>query len=140
MYKDKTGKKSNIAATVELFLMFLLLLVVIVVITLVCMTTREQSLEAGALTDAVICAENTAEITKEAADAEEAAALLEKMDGVKDITVSGDTITARQDEYKIEVTLTPEEGNTGTYVDENIRIYTDEADAIYQLHTGSYVK
>ena len=140
MYKDKTGKKSNIATTVELFLMFLLLLVVIVVITLVCMTTREQSLEAGALTDAVICAENTAEITKEAADAEEAAVLLEKMDGVKDITVSGDTVTARQDDYKIEVTLTPEKGNTGTYVDENIRIYTDEADAIYQLHTGSYVK
>ena len=140
MYRDKTGKKSNIATTVELFMMFLLLLVVIVVITLVCMTTREQSLEAGALTDAVICAENTAEITKEAADAEEAAKLMNLMDGVKDITVSGDTVTARQGEYRIEITLTPEAGSTGTYVNENIRIYTDEADAIYQLHTGSYVK
>jgi len=104
------------------------------------MTTREQSLEAGALTDAVICAENTAEITKEAANAEEAAKLMNLMDGVKDITVSGDTVTAQQGEYRIEITLTPEAGSTGTYVDENIRIYTDEADAIYQLHTGSYVK
>ena len=146
MYKDKAGKKSNIATTVELFMMFLLLLVVIVVITLVCMTTREQSLEAGALTDAVICAENTAEITKEAADADEAAALLEKMDGVTDITVSGDTVTALQDDCRIEVTLTPEEGSAGTYVDENISIYpvsgesSDAGEAIYQLHAGSYVK
>ena len=140
MYRDKTGKKSNIATTVELFMMFLLLLVVIVVITLVCMTTREQSLEAGSLTDAVICAENTAEVTKEAADAEEAAALLAEMEGVKDIAVSGDTVTAQQDAYRIEITLTPEAGSTGTYVDENIRILSDEADEIYQLHTGSYVK
>ena len=70
MYKDKTGKKSNIATTVELFMMFLLLLVVIVVITLVCMTTREQSLEAGALSaleeeainDAIQAAMDAAEI------------------------------------------------------------------------------
>ena len=146
MYRDKTARKSNIATTVELFMMFLLLLVVIVVITLVCMTTREQSLEAGALTDAVICAENTAEITKEAADADEAAALLEKMDGVTDITVSGDTATALQDDCRIEVTLTPEEGSAGTFVDERINIYPADGDssgpgeAIYQLHAGSYVK
>ena len=146
MYRDKTARKSNIATTVELFMMFLLLLVVIVVITLVCMTTREQSLEAGALTDAVICAENTAEVTKEATDAEEAAALLEKMDGVTDIDLKGDTVTARQDGYRIEITLTPEEGSAGTYVDENISIYpvsgdsSDAGEAIYQLHAGSYVK
>ena len=140
MLNSKISRKRNIASIVELFLMFLLLLVVIVVITMVCMTTREQSLEAGALTDAVICAENTAEITKEATDAEEAAELMELMEGVEDITVSGDTVTVLQDEYRIEITLTPEEGSAGTYVDENIRIYTDETDAIYQLHTGSYVK
>ena len=58
MFGDKINKKSNIASVVELFMMFLLLLIVIVVITLVCMTAREQSLDAGDLTKAVICAEN----------------------------------------------------------------------------------
>ena len=125
---------------VELFMMFLLLLVVIVTITLVCMTTREQSLEAGALTDAVICAENTAEVIKDADSADAAAEFIGLMDGVTDVEVSGDTVTARQDGYRIEVTLTPEEGDAGTYVDELINIYPGEGEAIYQLHTGSYVK
>lgn len=140
MYRGKTGRKSNIASMVELFMMFLLLLVVIVTITLVCMTTREQSLEAGALTDAVICAENTAEVIKDADSADAAAEFIGLMDGVTDVEVSGDTVTARQDGYRIEVTLTPEEGDAGTYVDELINIYPGEGEAIYQLHTGSYVK
>ncbi len=140
MFGDKINKKSNIASIVELFLMFLLLLVVIVVITMVCMTTREQSLDAGDLTKAVICAENAAEVTRDAASAEEAADLLGMMDGAADITVSGDTVTAIQDGYRIEVTLTPEDGSTGTYVDELINIYPGDGEAIYQLHTGNYVK
>ena len=140
MFGDKINKKSNIVSIVELFLMFLLLLVVIVVITMVCMTTREQSLDAGDLTKAVICAENAAEVTKDAASAEEAAELLGMMDGADDITVSGDTVTAIQDGYRIEVTLTPEDGSSGTYVDELINIYPGDGEAIYQLHTGNYVK
>ena len=140
MLGDKINKKSNIASIVELFMMFLLLLVVIVVITMVCMTTREQSLDAGDLTKAVICAENAAEVTKDAASAEEAAELLGMMDGAADITVTGDTVTAIQDGYRIEVTLAPEDGSTGTYVDELINIYPGDGEAIYQLHTGNYVK
>ena len=138
MYRDRIKGKSNIASIVELFLMFLLLLVVIVVITLVCMTTREQSLSAGQLTDAVICAENTAEVTKYAENAEDAAALLAEMDGVADIDVAGDTVTAKQEGYIIEVTLAPEEGTSGTYIDETISISEDGGDEIYQLRTGSY--
>ena len=138
MYRDKIKGKSNIASIVELFLMFLLLLVVIVVITLVCMTTREQSLSAEQLTDAVICAENTAEVTKYAENAEDAAALLTDMDGVADIDVAGNTVTAKQEGYIIEVTLAPEEGTSGTYIDETISISEDGGDEIYQLRTGSY--
>ena len=123
MLGDKINKKSNIASIVELFMMFLLLLVVIVVITMVCMTTREQSLDAGDLTKAVICAENTAEITKDAADPSEAAALLKQMDGAADINVTGDTVTPTQNGYRIEVSLAPDEGTSGTYVDETISIY-----------------
>ena len=140
MLGDKINKKSNIASIVELFMMFLLLLVVIVVITMVCMTTREQSLDAGDLTKAVICAENTAEITKDAADPSEAAALLEQMDGATDINVTGDTVTATQNGYRIEVALAPEEGASGTYVDETISIYAEDDNLLYQLHTGSYLK
>ena len=140
MFGDKINKKSNIASIVELFMMFLLLLVVIVVITMVCMTTREQSLDAGDLTKAVICAENTAEITKDAADPSEAAALLKQMDGAADINVTGDTVTATQNGYRIEVSLAPEEGTSGTYVDETISIYAEDDNLLYQLHTGSYLK
>lgn len=137
MYRDKIKKKSNIASIVELFMMFLLLLVVIVVITMVCMTTREQSLSAGELTDAVICAENTAEVTKYAESAPDAAKLLGEMEGVTDIQVAGDTVSAKQGDYTIEITLTPEDGTSGTYIDELIRVSDGGAD-IYQLHTGSY--
>ena len=140
MLGDKINKKSNLASIVELFMMFLLLLVVIVVITMVCMTTREQSLDAGDLTKAVICAENAAEITKDAADPAEAAALLENMDGASDISTDGDTVTATQNGYRIEVTLAPEEGASGTYVDETINIYAGGGSLLYQLHTGSYIK
>ena len=140
MLGDKINKKSNIASIVELFMMFLLLLVVIVVLTMVCMTTREQSLDAGDLTKAVICAENTAEITKDAANPSEAAALLKQMDGISDIKVTEDTVTATQNGYRIEVALAPEEGASGTYVDETIKIYADDDSLLYQLHTGSYLK
>ena len=140
MYRDKINKKSNLAVVVELFIMFLLLLVVIVVITMVCMTTREQSLQASDLTKAVICAENTAEVTKEMTDASKAAERIAQMENVTDVTVSGDTITAWQDGYRIEVTLAPEKGAAGTYVDELICIYPKKGSAIYQLHTGSYAK
>ena len=140
MFGDKINKKSNIASVVELFMMFLLLLIVIVVITMACMTARGQSLDAGDLTKAVICAENTAEVTKEAADADEAAELIGQMEGVSDIAVTADTLTATQGEYRIEAILTPEEGDTGTYVDEQINIYLGDGKAIYQLHTGSYIK
>lgn len=139
MFGDKINKKSNIASVVELFMMFLLLLIVIVVITMACMTARGQSLEAGDLTKAVICAENTAEVTKYAASAEEAAELIEQMEGVSDVEVSADTLTASQDGYRIEVKVTPDEGDVGTYVEETINIYGDGETSIYQLHTGSYI-
>ena len=146
MYNDKAGKKRNTATMVELFMMFLLLLVVITTITMVCMTTREQSQDAGALTDAVICAENAAEVIKDADSAQAAAEYIQLMEGVTDVNVTGDTVTANQDGYRIEVTLTPEEGAAGTYVDEVINIYSaggdssGEEEAIYQLHAGSYLK
>lgn len=142
MYRDKISRKHNFASIVELFLMFLLLLVVIVVITLFSMTVREQSLQAGDLTEAVLCAENTAEVTKYAGSAEEAAERMAKMEGISDIDVSGDVITAVQGDYRIQVTLSPEKGSSGTYVGEQIGIYLgdSQSDPVYELDTGSYRK
>lgn len=148
MCADKTTRKSNIASIVELFLLFLLLLAVIVVITLACMTTREQSRQAGQLTDAVICAENTAEVTKTAADAKEAASRMEMMDGISDVRVSGDTVTAELDGYFVEVTAAAEKRSAGTYVDQTIRICQKDGSAasagkgeeLYRLQTGSCVR
>ena len=57
--ENETKSKSSIAFIVELFLMFAILLLVIVVITQTLMLTRNQSLKARHLTEAVIAAENT---------------------------------------------------------------------------------
>ena len=139
MIKERINRKSNITSVVELFLMFLLLLIVIVVITMACMTTRQQSLQAHYLTEAVICAENTAEVTATATDADEAAVLIGLMDGIKDVHVADDLITATSGEYVIEVTLSSEEGKTGTFTTEDIQIFR-AGDSLYKLHTGNYNK
>ncbi len=140
MYRDNTKRKSNIASIVELFMMFLLLLVVIVVITMVCMTTREQSLHAHYLTEAVICAENTAEVTHTSKNAEQAAEMIAQMDGASDVSVDGDMIKAKIDDYELEITLTPQKDAVGTYVSEDISVYHGGKTAIYELHTGSFNK
>ncbi len=56
-------KKRNLAFTVELLGLFILLLLVITVITQVFVMSRSHSLQAKRLTEAVIIAESTAEIS-----------------------------------------------------------------------------
>lgn len=56
-------KRKNLAFTVELLGLFILLLLVITVITRVFVMSRAHSLEARQLTEAVILAESTAEIS-----------------------------------------------------------------------------
>ena len=140
MYRNKTRQKSNIAFIVELFIMFLLLLTVIVVITMVCMTTRSQSLRASDLTDAVICAENTAEITSTAGSADEVAKLIGQMEGTDNVTVKGDTITADQNDFNLKVVVTPDKGDSGVYIDKTISIYQGGKKPLYELHAGNYSK
>ena len=60
--ENRSGNKSSIAFTVELFMLFGIMLLVIVVITQTLVMTRSRSLQARHLTEAVIAAENTMEI------------------------------------------------------------------------------
>ena len=66
--ENRSGNKSSIAFTVELFMLFGIMLLVIVVITQTLVMTRSRSLQARHLTEAVIAAENTMEIISSSAD------------------------------------------------------------------------
>ncbi|MDO4869886.1 MAG: hypothetical protein Q4A65_06375 [Bacillota bacterium] len=138
MNADRFRKHSNTRFIVELFTMFLLLLVVIVVITMVGITARSQSLEANALTKAVICAGNTAEITHDASSAKEAASLIKQMDGASGVSVSGDSLSAQIDGFNIEIDFSSSKGSAGDYIDKIINVYQDGGEAIYTLHAGKY--
>ena len=144
--------KSNLAFIVELFIMFIILITVIVVITSLSMKTRQQSIDAGYLTEAVICAENAAEVTADAGSAKGAADLVGMMDEAGDVKVSGDTVTADigfesedhgQNDYTVVMTVDSEKNGTGRYVKKKIDVYhkgESSGDPIYTLDTGDFVK
>ena len=133
---------------VELFILFIILLVVIVTITMLTMKTRDQSISAGRLTGAVILAENTAEMTSEAAGIKESAAMIGKMDDTQKPVVKGNVIRARaqsgaggqsEGEYIIKVTVSEKKGVTGKYISRKIEIYSaEDNEKIYDLDTGEF--
>lgn len=142
--------KSSIAFIVELFIMFLILLMVIVVITTVSVKTRAQSLNARYLTESVILAESAAEISAQAGNAEDTADMIEKMENVSGVTVSGDTVSAdisfkgedgKTDSYKLKVRVSGDAGSSGGYITKEISVFRDGgAEAVYTLDTGNFVK
>lgn len=142
--------KRNLAFIVELFIMFILLLVVIVVITTLSIKTRDQSIDARYLNEAVICAENAAELTASASDADEVLTRMEKMDGVANASAEADVITADMnfkeadgpdDQYTIIIKMSEDKGSTGKYITKEIKVtHKGEDDAIYTLKTGNFVK
>ena len=110
---------------VELFILSIILMALITIITALSMETREQSVEAGRLTDAVLCAENTAEMTSEAASVKQAAKMIGKMDNVSEPGVSGNVISAKtriltekgeSRVYIVKVTIDVEKGSSGRYI------------------------
>ena len=148
--ENETKSKSSIAFIVELFLMFAILLLVIVVITQTLMLTRNQSLKAKHLTEAVIAAENTAEACAGAEDADEAAELLTSMestDKVKadgndiDLTISYEGQDRTGDAYNVHVVLNDEETESGNYRKSTIKVsLADSGEELYTLTTGNYEK
>lgn len=138
---SKMKVKRSTVFIVELFILFIILLVVIVTITTLSMKNRDQSISAGRLTDAVICAENTAEVTSGAKDIKEAADLIAKMDKTDKPSVRGNVITARTEEFIVHVTVDGEKGPSGKYIKKKIEVFSSEnGKAIYDLDTGNYVR
>ncbi len=125
--------KRNTAFIVELIAMFLVLLLVISVITTISMKTRQQSIDAGRLTKAVVCAENVAEVTGEASGAKSCAEKLGSMDEAKNVAVSGSRVTADisvgnaegagADEFTVTIDVKTEDGKNGKYVTKDIAVY-----------------
>ena len=148
--ENEMKSKSSIAFIVELFIMFAILLLVITVVTNAFMLTRNESLKAEHLTEAVIAAESTAETVSAAADAEEASALISKMAGAEGIKTDGGAISfvtkydkdgASGDEYLVSVTLDEQETNTGQYISGTVDVeLADTGEKIYTLTTGNYEK
>lgn len=73
--------RKNTAFTVELLGLFILLTAVITIVTGVFVMTRANSLKARQLTEAVILAQNAAEISSAAEDEEQLAGMLSGLDG-----------------------------------------------------------
>lgn len=136
-------KARNIALIVELLLLFVILLFVITTITKTFMASRNQSLYARHLTEAVCLAQEVAEVAAAAEDRAGAVRLLESLeqteevrdeaDGIGlDMTFSGDEGAER---YHVQMDWNEED----SFVQETIRVYFDgENDPLYTLDTGDY--
>lgn len=130
---------------VELFMLFGILLMVIVVITQILVLTRGQSLDAKHLTKAVIAAENTAEVTAAAEDADDAAELLAGVKNADNIKVEKDevalTLTYGKDSYPVRVAVQGSDTKTGRYTAYTIKVYLPDSDEeMYKLESGHYAK
>ena len=146
--ENQTRSKSSIAFIVELFLMFAILLLVIVVITRALMLTRNQSLRAKHLTEAVIAAENTAEACTDAKDPDEAGERLAAMECASkvqadgndiDLVISYDGDGRTRDTYLVHVSMDEEKTDKGRYQKSMIKVSLyGSGEELYTLTTGSY--
>ena len=144
--ENRSGNKSSIAFTVELFMLFGIMLLVIVVITQTLVMTRSRSLQARHLTEAVIAAENTMEIISSSAD--DPAEGLEAAENISGVTEQGDTIECETvfdgkdgsgETYLISVIADSEKGETGSIRKYEVRVsLKDEEEILYSLKSGVY--
>lgn len=143
-------RKESTSFIVELFILFALLVLVITVITVITVRARGMSKYAETLTGAVIAAENTAEMTAEAATPEEAATRLRQMEDSSGVQVDGNKITLQMDApskeeaplaFDVEVLWSEEGKSTGAYVEKTFVIYEHlDNDPVYQMKSGQYLK
>ncbi len=143
-------RKSAITFIVELLALFALLITVITVITVVSVGARGKSRDARVLTGAVLCAQNTAEMTAGASDQEEAAARLEQMENVSSVETDKDVISFRADpdagdregqSFDVKLRWKEEPSETGKYISRTIEVFeAGEAKPVYSLTSGRFIK
>lgn len=144
MEKENRG---NIAFIVELFMMFAILILVIVVITETFVMTRSKSLRAKELTEAVITAENAAEITLASKDAEDAVRLLSEMENAEDVALDDGVVTLSVKQgnkvYPVTVSIDKKDVKTGTYTSGTVKVFhpgSTSGEPVYELDAGNYEK
>ena len=141
-------RKRDLAFIVELFLLFVILLFVIVVITKMLVTSRNRSLYAKHLTEAVTLAESSAEVIAAAGSQAEAERIFGELSQVTEVNASDGQIVLAMDfdgkdggadQYRAVIELTEEPQASGTYLREVIEVFfADQTDPIYTLETGTY--
>ena len=142
--------KRNTSFIVELLVLFIILLCVIVTIILLAVKTRDQEIKAAQLTEAVACAENTAELTAGAKDTRSAYDMMKRMDGTQEIKIVKDEVVSHLfvknskgtgSQYIVKVHVDGEKASPGRYIKKKINIYSnDDGRLVYNIDTGNYLR
>jgi hypothetical protein len=144
---EKMNTKKSLAFIVELLGLFILLIMVIVIVTQVFVMSRSQSLRAGNLTEAVVLAENTAEVASLSPDTAEFVRRASQMDNVTEAAFEDegdeDIIGIIMDnDYSLLVSRQTEDTAAGIYAEDVIDVYFNDPDMagepLYTLRTGNY--
>ena len=144
------SRKNNTSFIVELFILFALLITVITVITVTSVRTRSVSEKARTLTGAVICAENTAEMTAGSRTLQEAAGLIRQMEGASAVETGDGVIRfritdtsgkGRGQSFDVTLRWEDEARGAGYYIEQTIDVCgQDDDETVYSLTGGHYIK
>lgn len=116
----------------ETLVLILSFVAIILVLSGVFGAAEAKSADAAHLTKSVSLAENAAEAVSASATVQELQALLGE---TGDTALSGDGVTLRDGEYRVEVSWEPD----GALVESHIAVYWQEQE-IYSLDTGVLIK
>lgn len=142
MTQKRNMKKRNLAFTVELLGLFMLLVLVITVVTQVFVMSRSHSLQAKQLTEAVILAESTAEVSSTEKDMLQLSGKIGSMENVMSTGYVSDGAQTSEGEiwagavfkpgddgkcrYIIRVSRKSTPSGEGEYAEDDISIYSAE--------------
>jgi hypothetical protein len=120
------------------------------------MKSRQQREHASQLTQAVVCAENIAEVTSGTKDIHEAADMIGKIEGSGEAVIKGNEIvtavssgSGHEDEYDgadtwefdVTVRVGKKKGQTGVLLTKDISVFLKgKADPLYELDAAGYAK
>ena len=141
------ARKKNISFIVELLLLFVLMLLITTVLVRAFVTARDRSLYAKERTEAVILAEQVAEISMSSGGRDEAFRLIAGMDGVEGFESSGNeagfsACLGSGTPFRLRVVWTEENGSSGTMASQLISVFRQEGEEVpvYELKSGAFRK